>query len=72
MMLTGWQPDVFLPVDTYVPQSKYEKNTPWAVSMMQGDFVFLLPSTPFDTSRNALFKATPCIRFGKVLPCESG
>lgn len=28
MMLTGWQPDVFLPVDTHAPQSKYEKNMP--------------------------------------------
>ena len=28
MMLAGWQPDVSLPVDTHVPQSKYEKNMP--------------------------------------------
>lgn len=72
MMLAGWQPDVFLPVDTYVPQSKYEKNTPWAVSTMQGISCFLLPSTPFDTPCNALFKATLCVCFGKVLPWESG
>mgnify|MGYP000047370131 FL=1 len=41
MMLTSWHPDVSAPVDTHAPQSKYEKNTPWAVSTMQGDFEFL-------------------------------
>lgn len=59
MMLTGWQPDVPLSVDTHAPQSKYEKNMPWAISTMQGNFVFLLPSIPFDN---------PVMRYLRRLP----